>query len=75
MQSHVSDKGGKESIAICCWSSQKASSVPSGHGGGKSLQCECASIVNTQCQTLTQKSTFLFLSMAALRDPEIPKVG
>jgi hypothetical protein len=34
MQS-VSDKGGKESIAIC-WRCQKASLVPSGHGGGKS---------------------------------------
>jgi hypothetical protein len=31
----ISNKGGKESIAIC-WRHQKASSVPSGHGGGKS---------------------------------------
>jgi hypothetical protein len=31
----ASHKGGKESIAIC-WRHQKASSVPSGHSGGKS---------------------------------------
>ena len=60
--------------------------LPSAAGGIKSLigtiwawwqyvQRECVSIVNTHCQTLTRKTTFTFLYLAASRDPEIPKVG